>query len=91
MPLAGPDHDLRPGASAVATARLAVVALLCALQYWLLTATMEAFHGGDDALPLPAALASVGCFLLGLGLVVVAERNEARRRRLSPGKDLPRE
>ena len=81
MPLPGPDHDLRPGARAVATARLVVVALLCGLQYWLLTTTMEAFHGGDRALPLAAALASGACFLLGLGLVVTAERQEARRRR----------
>jgi hypothetical protein len=82
MPIPGPNHDLRPGAGAVATARLVVVALLCGLQYWLLTATMEAFHGGDRGLPLPAAIASGACFLLGLGLVIVAERNEARRRRL---------
>jgi len=79
MPIRGPDHDLRPGARAVATARLVVVALICSLQYWLLTSTMEAFHGGDRGLPLVAALASAGCFLLGLGLVVVAERSEARR------------
>jgi len=82
MPIRGPDHDLRPGAAAVATGRLVIIALLCGLQYWLLTATMEAFHGGDHALPLPAALASGGCFMLGVGLVVVGERNEARRRRL---------
>jgi hypothetical protein len=82
MPIPGPDHDLRPGARAMATARLAIVALICSLQYWLLTSTMEAFHGGDRGLPLPAAVTSGACFLLGLGLVVVAERNEARRRRL---------
>ena len=82
MPIPAPQHDLRPGAGALATTRLVVLALLCALQYWLLTATMEAFHGGDDALPLPAALASAVCFALGLGLVIVAERGEARRRRL---------
>jgi len=87
MPIRGPNHDLRPGAGAVATGRLVLVALLCALQYWLLTATMEAFHGGDDALPLPAALASGGCFVLGLGLVVVAERTEARRRRAGGTRD----
>ena len=81
MPIRGPDHDLRPGARAVATTRLVIVALLCGLQYWLLTTTMEAFHGGDRALPLAAALASAGCFLLGLGLVAAAERQEARRRR----------
>ena len=81
MPLPGPDHDLRPGARAVASARLVVVALLCGLQYWLLTTTMEAFHGGDRSLPFAAALASGACFLLGLGLVVTAERQEARRLR----------
>jgi uncharacterized protein DUF6755 len=81
MPIRGPRHDLRPGARAVATARLVVVALICCLQYWLVTSTMEAFHGGDRGLPLPAALASVGCFLLGLGLVAVGERTEARHRR----------
>ena len=90
MPIAGPTHDLRPGAGAVATLRLVIVALMCALQYWLLTATMEAFHGGDEDLPLPAALASAGCFLVGLGLVVVAERNEARRRRLRALAEVPR-
>jgi len=82
MPIPGPNHDLRPGAAAVATARLVIVGLLCGLQYWLLTTTMEAFHGGDHALPLPAALASAGCFLLALGLVIVAERSDVRRRQL---------
>lgn len=73
--------DLRPGVRAVATARLVIVALICCLQYWLLTSTMEAFHGGDHSLPLPAALASIGCFALGLGLVATGERSEARRQR----------
>ena len=80
MPIRGPRFDLRPGARANATARLVVVALICSLQYWLLTSTMEAFHAGDRGLPLPAAIASIGCFLLGVGLVAIAERNEARRR-----------
>jgi hypothetical protein len=81
MPIRAPRHDLRPGALAMATARLVILALLCALQYWLLTTTMEAFHGGDRALPLAAAIASLVCFGLGLGLVVAAERQESRRRR----------
>lgn len=81
MPIRGPRFDLRPGARANATARLVVVALICGLQYWLLTSTMEAFHAGDRGLPLIAAVASLGCFLLGLGLVATAERNEARRAR----------
>ncbi len=86
MPLPGPDYDLRPGARAVATARLVIVAILCALQYWLLTSTLEAFHGGDRALPLAAAIASLICFLLGLSLVATAERNERRRQRRSRTK-----
>ena len=81
MPLPRPDHDLRPGALGVATARLVIVAILCGLQYWLLTTTMEAFHGGDRQLPLAAAIASGVCFLLGLGLVYTGERNEELRRR----------
>ncbi|HET9622039.1 MAG TPA: DUF6755 family protein [Kofleriaceae bacterium] len=89
MPIRGPHHDLRPGARANATARLVVVALTCCLQYWLLTSTMEAFHGGDRDLPLPAALASVACLALGVALVAIAERGEARRRRArqEPGDD----
>ncbi len=81
MPIPGPDHDLRPGAAAVAIARLVIVALLCALQYWLLTATMEAFHGGDRSLPWIGAIASLACFLLALGLVVAGERSDAKRRK----------
>jgi hypothetical protein len=85
MPIPPPQHDLRPGSRAVATARLVIVAMLCALQYWLLTATMEAFHGGDPDLPFAAAMASGACFLLGLGLVATGERAEARRRRRGRG------
>lgn len=81
MPLPAPKHDLRPGARGVAAARLAILAILCALQYWLLTSTMEAFHSGDRRLPVAAALASSACFLLQLGLVVTAELNEARHLR----------
>lgn len=38
--------------------------LLVILQLWLFTATMNAHLGGDDAVVLPAAGASIGCFLL---------------------------
>jgi hypothetical protein len=81
MPLPAPDHDLRPGARGVATARLVILAILCGLQYWLLTSTMEAFHGGDRRLPVAAAFASSACFLLQLGLVATAELSEARHLR----------
>lgn len=48
---------------------LAFVLILVVLQLWLLTATMNAFLGGDDAVVWPALGASVGCLLLNLGLL----------------------
>ena len=48
---------------------LCIVMILVVLQLWLLTATMNAFLGGDNAVIWPAAGASVFCFLLNLGLL----------------------
>ena len=48
---------------------LCIIMLLVILQLWLLTATMNAFLGGDSAVIWPAAGASVLCFLLNLGLL----------------------
>jgi hypothetical protein len=44
------------------------VGLLAILQLWLLTATMNAWLGGDASVVWPAALASLGCFALNLAL-----------------------
>lgn len=38
-------------------------------QMWLLTATMNAFLGGDGRVSLPALGASAACLLLNLGLL----------------------
>ena len=46
-----------------------VVMLLVVLQLWLLTATMNAWLGGDRAVVWPAALASLGCFGVNLWLL----------------------
>ena len=46
-----------------------VVALLVILQLWLLTATMNAFMGGDNSVVWPAALASLACLLVNLWLL----------------------
>jgi hypothetical protein len=46
-----------------------VVGLLVVLQLWLLTATMNAFLGGDDSVVWPAALASAGCLVVNLWLL----------------------
>ena len=46
-----------------------VVALLVILQLWLLTATMNAYMGGDDSPAWPAAVASLGCLVVNLWLL----------------------
>jgi len=48
---------------------LAFVLILVILQLWLLTATMNAYLGGDEAVVWPAAAASIACLLLNLGLL----------------------
>ena len=45
------------------------VAQLVVLQLWLLTATMDAWMGGDKSVVWPAAAASLVCFLLNLILM----------------------
>lgn len=48
---------------------LSFVVILVVLQLWLLTATMNAFLGGDERVIWPAAFASLACFLLAVGLL----------------------
>ena len=57
---------------------LAFVFMLVVLQLWLLTATMNAYLGGDDAIVWPAAGASLVCFLLNAGLLRYLYRLEQR-------------
>ena len=47
---------------------LAFVIILVVLQLWLLTATMNAWLGGDESIVWPAAAASGACFALNAGL-----------------------
>ena len=53
----------------IVAAILCFVLVLVVLQLWLLTATMESFLGGSDAIVVPAALASLACFGLNFGLL----------------------
>ena len=46
-----------------------IVSLLVIVQLWLLTATMNAYLGGDDSVVWPAAVASLGCLLVNLWLL----------------------
>lgn len=48
---------------------LAFVLMLVLLQLWLLTATMNAYRGGDESVIWPAAGASLFCLLLNAGLL----------------------
>jgi hypothetical protein len=57
---------------------LAFVLILVVLQLWLLTATMNAYLGGDDSVIWPAAMASLFCFLLNAGLLRYMRRLEQR-------------
>jgi Family of unknown function (DUF6755) len=45
------------------------VLILVVLQLWLLTATMNAYLGGDEAIVWPAAAVSLVCFALNAGLL----------------------
>jgi hypothetical protein len=58
-----------PERSTIVSGILAIVLILVVMQLWLITATMNAFLGGDEGIIWPAALASGGCLLLNLGLL----------------------
>ena len=56
---------------------LCLVLLLVVMQLWLLSATMNAYLGGDESVIWPAALASTVCFLFNARwLFVVRTMNE---------------
>ena len=57
---------------------LSIVLMLVVLQLWLLTATMNAFLAGQERVIIPAALASIVCFVLNLGLLSYVYRMERR-------------
>jgi len=59
---------------------LAFVLMLVVLQLWLLTATMNAYLGGDGSLVWPGLAASLACLLLNLGLLRYLYYIERRRR-----------
>ena len=59
---------------------LAFVIMLVVLQLWLLTATMNAYLGGDESVIWPASAASVLCLLLNAGLLRYLYHIERTRR-----------
>ncbi|HEY6359672.1 MAG TPA: DUF6755 family protein [Vicinamibacterales bacterium] len=58
---------------------LAFVLIIVVMQLWLLTATMNAYLGGDEAVIWPAAVASLACLVLNLGLLRYLDRLERTR------------
>jgi hypothetical protein len=48
---------------------LCIVLTLVLMQLWLISATMNAWLGGEKSIVWPAALASAGCSLLNAGFL----------------------
>lgn len=56
---------------------LCLVLMIDIVQLWLLTATMNAYLGGDSGVPVPAAIFSGLCLLLNIGLLRFLYRLDA--------------
>lgn len=52
----------RPQRETIVYGVLCVVFLLVVMQLWLLTATMNAYLGGDESVIWPAAIVSIVCW-----------------------------
>ncbi len=59
---------------------LVFVLIIVILQLWLLTATMNAWLGGDESIVLPGLAVSAAGFALNFGLLVYLRRLDRRRR-----------
>ncbi len=59
-----PEHKLT-----IVYGILCIVLIIVILQLWLLTATMNAYLGGDTSVIWKAAGASLFCFALNAGLI----------------------
>ena len=58
---------------------LIFVIIVVVMQLWLLTATMNAWLGGDESIVWPAAAASAACLALNVGLFRYLVRIERTR------------
>jgi hypothetical protein len=67
--MAGKRHFSRAQRTTIVNGVICFLLVLAVLQLWLLTATMNAFLGGDSSIVGPAFLASAVCLLLGAGLL----------------------
>jgi hypothetical protein len=62
-------HLTRAQRTTIVYGVLCFVLMLVVMQLWLLTATMNAFLGGDADVVWPSLAASLACLLLNLGLL----------------------
>ena len=62
-------HLTRAQRTTIVNGVVCFVLMLVVLQLWLLTATMNAFLGGDSSVVWPALIGSGACLLLNLGLL----------------------
>lgn len=59
----------RPQKTAIVYGMISFILVLVVCQIWLVTATVNAFLGGDDSVVWPAAIASLICLALNVGLL----------------------
>ena len=64
----------------IVSGMLVFALIIVILQLWLLTATMNAWLGGDDAVVWPAAAVSTGGLALNVGLLTYLGRIERTRK-----------
>lgn len=57
---------------------LAIVLIIVVLQLWLLTATMNAYLAHQEGVIIPAAIASIVCLALNVGLLSYIYKMERR-------------
>ncbi len=62
-------HLTRAQLTNIVNGVICFVLVLVVLQLWLLTATMNAFLGGDRSVVYPSLAFSAACLLLNLGLL----------------------
>ena len=62
-------HFTRPQKMTILSGILWLVLVIDILQLWLITATMNSYLGGDKGVPVPAAIFSVFCLALNVGLL----------------------
>lgn len=61
----------------IVMAILCIVITIVVMQLWLITATMDAFLRRDPSVLIPAAIASIACLALNVGLLLQMRRLDA--------------